>query len=210
MNERDALAERDAIIVLDTPAEPVAPAEPVPELDPPTAPAPPNEQIAPPAERPDAGFRGAQTQEETGGAALSLTEAALATGRHRSTLRRYVGAERFPNAYRGPGGAWRIPIADVLNAGLLPYPRQVDPQGTLAGLETALERLKAENAELRHRLDMSDALAEERAERIEDLRLYLGMLTPTDPPEEIAEEPESAVGHFVWSGEITRVGSDLS
>lgn len=79
-----------------------------------------NEPVAPAEldEVPDGGVRDDQTEGETRGTALSLAETALVTGRHRSTLRRYLGAERFPNAYRGAGGAWQIPITDLLSAGL--------------------------------------------------------------------------------------------
>ena len=52
---------------------------------------------------------------ETG--TLTLTEAANATGRHRSTLLRALQAGALPNATKDAGGAWRIPIGDLTAAG---------------------------------------------------------------------------------------------
>jgi hypothetical protein len=155
-------------------------------------------------EGPDGAELDDRTHEETRGTALSLTEAAFVTGRHGSTLRRYLGAGRFPNAYRGAGGAWRIPIMDLLNAGLLPYAAPADAPESLAEMETALERQVEENAELRRRLSVAEILADERAERIRDLRLALRMVPASNPPEDVVETPEPVHSPFVWSGEITQ------
>jgi len=164
-----------------------------------------NEPFAPAEEALDGPAQDDQTHDETLGTSLSLTEAALVAGRHASTLRRYLGAERFPNAYRGPGGAWRIPITDLLSSGLLPYKAPADTPESLAEIETALERQVEESAELRRRLAVADALADERAERIRDLRLSLRMLLGTNAPEDVVvETPDPVLRRFVWSGEITR------
>jgi hypothetical protein len=48
---------------------------------------------------------------------LTLTEAANATGRHRSTLLRALQAGGLPNATKDAAGAWRIPIGDLTAAG---------------------------------------------------------------------------------------------
>jgi predicted DNA-binding transcriptional regulator AlpA len=183
-NDRAALAEADA------PTEPDAPTTP-------TEPDAPTEGVLEGVVRDD------QTNEEPTSTALSLTEAALATGIHRATLRRYLEAERFPNSYRDAGGAWQIPISDVLSAGLLLHTARAEQDGPLSGLESALERLRAENAELRRRLNVAEALANERAAQIADLRLSLRML-PTANPARTVEARESSP--FVWSGEITQVG----
>jgi hypothetical protein len=60
---------------------------------------------------------------------LTLSEAAAATGKHRQTLVRALGAGRFPNARKGgPAHAevWQIPASDLEAAG---YPlREVAPE----------------------------------------------------------------------------------
>ena len=55
----------------------------------------------------------------TPGPTLTLTGAALASGRHRSALRRALEKNQFPNAYRDPadGVTWLIPVADLQAAG---------------------------------------------------------------------------------------------
>jgi hypothetical protein len=60
--------------------------------------------------------------------ALTLTQAAKATGAHRSAIRRALDKEKFPNAFQhsdgdqGESAVWRIPVGDLLAAG---YPVQV-------------------------------------------------------------------------------------
>jgi len=53
-------------------------------------------------------------------AEVTITDAAAATGKARSTIVRALDAGRFPNAYRVGGGEtapWRIPLADLEAAG---------------------------------------------------------------------------------------------
>jgi predicted DNA-binding transcriptional regulator AlpA len=50
--------------------------------------------------------------------AWTLTEAVQRTGSSRSTLRRYLDAGKFPNAYKDTSKAWRFPLEDLLAAGL--------------------------------------------------------------------------------------------
>lgn len=73
---------------------------------------------------------------------LTLSEAAVATGRHRQTLVRALGGGRFPNARKaGPAHAevWRIPAADLEAAG---YPvRESEPEPAAATPGTALTPL---------------------------------------------------------------------
>lgn len=120
----------------------------------------------------------------------------------RSTLRRRLRARAFPNAVQD-AGTWRIPVGDLLAAGLRVHvPRSGDPgqplavsrvsspahpvpvgpveQGhagegewALAGRVTELERALAV-AEAR--ADGAERLAAERAARIDDLRGALRML----------------------------------
>ena len=42
-----------------------------------------------------------------------LSQTAKQIGVERSTARRYAEEGHFPNAYRLPGGAWRIPQSDI-------------------------------------------------------------------------------------------------
>jgi hypothetical protein len=214
LSELDALAEPDAPSELDALAEPDAPSEPY-ALAEPDAPSEPGALAEPDAPSEpgalteqvlDWAVPDEQTHNQPRGTVLSLTEAAFVTGRDRSTLRRYLEAGRFTTAYHDAGGGWRIPIVDVLSAGLLVRAPREDPDR----LETALERLRAENAELRRRLDVAEALANERAARIRDLRLSLRMLPPTNPPARTIEAPESSNIPFVWSGEITQVDPNRS
>lgn len=56
------------------------------------------------------------------GVAYTLREVAELCGISRQTARRYLDEGgrpgRFPNAYRDESGAWRIPIPDLIGAGL--------------------------------------------------------------------------------------------
>lgn len=115
--------------------------------------------------------------------AFTISEAEVATGASRSTLRRRLAEGAFPNAYTtGKTKQWRIPVEDLLGAGLkvnapspgeqqaLPVQRQDD---ALAQRVVDLERaLAVEQA----RRAAAEQLAEERAERVEDLRGALRLL----------------------------------
>ncbi len=48
---------------------------------------------------------------------FTLTEAAKATGRSKSTLRRALEANQFPHAERDGDGVWRVPLGDLLTSG---------------------------------------------------------------------------------------------
>ena len=134
--------------------------------------------------------------------ALSVAEAALVVGLHESTLRRYLRAERFPRAYRGRDDAWRIPVADLVSEGLLSRSADAGLPTVVAELETELERLQAENAEMRRRLAVAETLADERAGEIRELRLSLRMLLDTEPPGHGTVTRRRDPRPFVWSGEI--------
>lgn len=100
--------------------------------------------------------------------ALTLTDAARATGVSRVTMRRYLDAGRFPNAFRdadsgsGALAPWRIPLDDLRAAGL-----DVDRPAEVASAPTA-----GEDA----RLSAAVALAEERERTVEILRAELTAL----------------------------------
>ena len=51
---------------------------------------------------------------------LTLSEAASACGVSRSTIRRKHESGTFPGAWKDAEGAWRVPVEDLLAAGLRP------------------------------------------------------------------------------------------
>ena len=121
--------------------------------------------------------------------ALSITAAAEATGTSRTTIRRRLDAGELPGAYRIDGdGAWRIPVEDLLAAGLtLARPAEDGPQddprvGRVAELERLLDVERA-------RRQAAEELAAERAERIGDLRVVLRALEAGAPPTPAAQVP---------------------
>jgi len=71
---------------------------------------------------------------------LTLSEAAEQCGVARSTIRRALDQDRFPNAVRDDDarGTWWVPVSDLLDAGYVPatpqstpqVPEQSTPQGT--------------------------------------------------------------------------------
>jgi hypothetical protein len=137
---------------------------------------------------------------------FSLAEAADVCGVAKITMRRALDAQRFPNARRADGakgagtGEWRIPIEDLLAAGYTPHaakrppqpPREAtshDPDPLLtptppsvteaySGRIAALER---ELVEERHRREMAELAAAERARALADLRQALLQLSPGPP-----------------------------
>lgn len=101
----------------------------------------------------------------------TLTEAARVTGRSRVTMRRYLDSARFPGAFRGPsvGGApapWRIPVGDLLAAGLVVG--AVEDTGAAPAMtqQEAGSPVAAEIVTLREQLAAARAAAAERASTI--------------------------------------------
>lgn len=101
----------------------------------------------------------------------TLTEAAEVTGKGRATIRRYLDAGRFPNAFQedtaDPFPAWRIPSSDLIAAGLA-----ID----LARPETRLStsrRARSTVMSTSEELAAANAVAAERARTIEALTLEL-------------------------------------
>lgn len=110
--------------------------------------------------------------------AYTLREAARICGVSRDTMKRRLAEGVFPNAWRDDaeiGAAWKIPIADLLNAGLRPH--QVQPvqdsvttvRGRALTRDLLLRQLKAVEAEL----ILMTQLATARAEHIQDLHALL-------------------------------------
>jgi multidrug efflux pump subunit AcrA (membrane-fusion protein) len=63
---------------------------------------------------------------------LTLSEAAEQCGVARSTIRRALDQDRFPNAVRDDDarGTWWVPVSDLLDAGYVPATPQSTPQST--------------------------------------------------------------------------------
>ena len=120
------------------------------------------------------------TDEEPREPSMTITEAAQAAGVARSTVRRRLDLEEFPRAWREPEPPqrWRVPVADLLAAGLdvhRPSRQDSEPDPEPPRLpETA--RLAAELELERARRQAAEALAQERLDRIEDLRASMRQL----------------------------------
>jgi hypothetical protein len=127
------------------------------------------------------------------GKVFSLTEAAEAARVSRTTIRRYLDRDRFPNAYRNAEGQWRVPVADLEAAGLRlhrPAPPEGAPEPEVGDRAVELER---EVAVLRERVAAAEAIAEERQRALEDLRVALRVLE-RGKPSEPAHSPQEATG----------------
>lgn len=114
---------------------------------------------------------------------LSIRDASDAAGVSVRTIRRRLAAGAFPNAVKDatdPLAPWAIPVEDLLAAGFTLHASTPEPLAPMVGPveETELARLRAENAELRHRAELAEALAAERAARVEDLALALRAIAP--------------------------------
>lgn len=105
---------------------------------------------------------------------LTVKEAVDATQTSESTIKRRLRAGAFPNAAQTADGKWMIPLGDLSAAGLRPgkmaKPDPVTPPADLA------RDLAVENAELRQRLAVAEALAAERNRIIDVQQQMLRML----------------------------------
>ncbi len=117
--------------------------------------------------------------------ALSISEAAKICGVKRRTIRRRHQAGDFEHAFRDPDGTWRIPVYDLVTAGLRP-PVVPDPDEPRIVFSAAsqVDRLRTEVAILRERVRALEIIAKEREERVTDLRTILRML----PAPKVADE----------------------
>jgi DNA-binding transcriptional MerR regulator len=92
---------------------------------------------------------------------LSISEAARATGKSIPTIRAYLTKGKLPNATsstKGESRAWKIPLTDLVVAGLLDQvttPSEPEPTATPSTptLGERVAALEAENRQLRERLD---------------------------------------------------------
>lgn len=95
----------------------------------------------------------------------TLSEAAAHTGMSRSTLRRRLDQGKFPGAYRDQAKQWRIPLTDLLAAGITPV------QGVFTDIahpenELAHDIAQVTQAPLEIRvMELENALSIERAHR---------------------------------------------
>lgn len=144
--------------------------------------------------------------------AWTLTEAVQRTGASRSTLRRYLDAGKFPNAYKDTSKAWRFPLEDLLAAGLsvsAPPPERASASSGRAlststehSQSTATEQANTASAEQvskleqalreeRIRADNAERLAASYLDNVQDLRRALRMIEAgTGKPE---QSPEHAL-----------------
>ena len=107
----------------------------------------------------------------------TLTDAAAVTGRSRVTIRRYLDAGKFPNAWRDEADGdspapWRVPLGDLLSAGMSVHPADRLPARALTHPDTPPLSRGIENdsvSRLREELAVTSALAHERARTIEVL-----------------------------------------
>lgn len=104
----------------------------------------------------------------------TISEAVKVTGRSRPTIRRYLDAGRFPNAFRAPSETgnepWKIPARDLRAAGMT-------LQGDTA--PTTSDTGQASIDDLQTRLAVAEALADERRQTIELLTAQLSSLQET-------------------------------
>jgi hypothetical protein len=129
--------------------------------------------------------------------ALTITEAARSTGTHRNTIRRRLDAQEFPNAFRDPPneGPWRIPVADLLTAGLeLHQPDSMDTseeRSTEAAVDPAvMAQLREQVAHWRRRAQVAEAKAKERDRALKIAEDALSALNPGSPAR--VERPRGA------------------
>lgn len=137
----------------------------------------------------------------------------------RSTLRRGITSERFPNAIKDHHGRWIIPVDDVLNAGYKPrktwlnegshdhghepgsqgghdhgHGSQTLPDANRQAVFTDHGQLENELAHERAQVDKLKALLEAERAHVESLRMALRMIEPaaTAPPSETKSTKRSA------------------
>jgi predicted DNA-binding transcriptional regulator AlpA len=149
--------------------------------------------------------------------AWTLTEAVQRTGISRSTLRRYLDAGKFPNAYKDTSKAWRFPLEDLLAAGLSvsepPAERALNTPTEQPGAGTSEQVSKLEQAlrDERTRADNAERLAASYLDNVQDLRRALLMLgAGTSKPEQTTEQAQSTPTEPPLAAPATLTDSTMS
>ena len=146
----------------------------------------------------------------------SAAEAARRCGVGRTTIMRALADGKFPTAVKDDTG-WSIPLGDLLAAGFAPNrpsPPDTPPgqgghggdhhpdhghdtpaDGQVAALSAKLAEAEAELVRWRERAQVAEAVANERGERVADLRTALRMLEAA--PREPASPPDTIPGPLV-------------
>ena len=129
-----------------------------------------------------------------GGPVLTLGEAEKAANVSRSTLRRRLHAGDIPGAVRADDGSYAIPLAGLVEVGLI----DEDYTDSLA-LDAAVElaELRSELAVERTRRQAAEAIAEERLRIITVLGQNLDDLRRQLPPA-LSAESDHTVLHSRW------------
>ena len=145
--------------------------------------------------------------DDDGRPVFTAADAARRCGVARSTLTRRLQAGEIPGAAKDDDGAWRVPLAGLLAAGLVPDAYRppadadddpapvLDAAARVAAAEhaAALARLEGELLAERARREAAETLAAERAARVADLQNALRMIEPPrTPPETAPESPGTA------------------
>lgn len=132
---------------------------------------------------------------------FSVVQAALRTGKARSTIQRYLKKGAFPNARRDPDGTWQIPIGDLLGAGFkvdAPTPADEMDHGHAPGTAERVAALEAQLAQALARATAAEQVAAERERTIEVQANALRMLTAgTMPPPAPAQRQRGLLGRIV-------------
>lgn len=139
----------------------------------------------------------------------SISRAATECGVSVSTIKRRLREGKFPNAVQGAGGAWTIPVQDLIGAGLTPgKPSVADPVKPLVqgdsdlvqrpGSEELLNRISELEQELRlerNKRESLEILLKERADHVDSLKLAMRIIEPSQrpssqvQPEQVSEPP---------------------
>jgi len=120
---------------------------------------------------------------------LTIKQAVTETQSSESTIKRRLLGGAFPHAGQDTDGRWLIPVTDLVAAGLRPGKRaNPDPLPTQL---IQLENLHAENADLRSRLAVAEAVAGER-DRIIGVQERMLRMLEAGQPVPAAAEPTSA------------------
>ena len=132
---------------------------------------------------------------------FTLKDAAQRCGVSFSTIRRRREDGNFPNAYKTSDGEWRVPVEDLLAAGLNPSAQPLstepaqpttdpgqEPDSTnaheVAALRRELDRAHAQiEVEQAHRA-AAERVADERERSLADLRSALRLIAPATPVSE--------------------------